>query len=262
MEKIIDIEDRIPTLRERRKKRSNRKFTLLLVLFLVTLLGLLYFQSSYSLVHSIQVQGDHLTSSDSYISQSGIQKGQSMWEIRTSHAEEAIQKNEWVKNVVVKRSGLTSVTIQVKEWEKAAYVELDDDFQIVLENGALLTREETSAPIDAPLLSGFDNKKVRLRMVKELAKLNGEVFSMISQIELVPSKTNPLRIQLFMNDGYEVRAIIPSFAEKMNYYPSLIAQIGASEKGVIDLEVGSYFQTFLDRYNPQPKEEEDEKDSE
>ena len=106
MEKIIDIEDRIPTLRERRKKRSNRKFTLLLILFLVTLFGLLYFQSSYSLVQDIEVKGANLKSVDSYSKQSGIQIGQSMWEIRTSLAEEAIAENEWVQNVQVKRSGI------------------------------------------------------------------------------------------------------------------------------------------------------------
>jgi cell division protein FtsQ len=94
-------------------------------------------------------------------------------------------------------------------------------------------------------------------MVKELAKLKGEVLSMISQIESVPSKADPYRIRLFMNDGFEIRAVIPSFAEKMNYYPSIIAQIGESEKGVIDIEVGSFFQTYVDMYNPQPKEEEE-----
>ncbi|MFX3674190.1 MAG: cell division protein FtsQ/DivIB [Paenisporosarcina sp.] len=258
MEKIIDIEDRIPTLRERRKKRTNRKFTLLLVLFLVTLFGLLYFQSSYSLVQNVHVQGANLTSSDTYINQSGIQPGQSMWEIRTSVAEKAIQNNEWVRNVEVRRSGLTTVNIEVKEWKKVAYVETENDFQVVLENGSLFSTEETSGPIDAPLLSGFENKKIRVRMVKELAELNVEVFSMISQIESVPSKLDPYRVQLFMNDGNEVRAIIPSFAEKMNYYPSLIAQLNESDKGVIDLEVGSFFQTYLDKYNPQPKEGEEE----
>lgn len=256
MDKIIDIEDRIPTLRERRKKRTNRKFTLLLVIFLITLLGLLYFQSPYSHVQTIVVKGSNLATSDEYIDRSGIQKGQSMWEIRTKNAEEILQKNDWIQDVTVKRSGLTAVTIELKEWKKAAYVQTEDGFDLVLENGTVFHSSENLAPVDAPVLSAFDNPKAMTRMVKELAKLNGEVLSMISQIESVPSKADPYRIRLFMNDGFEVRAVIPSFAEKMNYYPSIIAQIGESEKGVIDIEVGSFFQTYVDMYNPQPKEEE------
>ena len=127
----------------------------------------------------------------------------------------------------------------------------------MLENGTVYQSSQKIAPVDAPVLSGFENQKAMTRMVKELAKLKGEVLSMISQIESVPSKADPYKIRLFMNDGFEVRAVIPSFAEKMNYYPSIIAQIGESEKGVIDIEVGSFFQTYVDMYNPQPKEEEE-----
>ncbi|CAM5188197.1 hypothetical protein UACE39S_03345 [Ureibacillus acetophenoni] len=41
MEKIIDIEDRIPTLREKRRKRTNKKFIFLITLFFITLFLLL-----------------------------------------------------------------------------------------------------------------------------------------------------------------------------------------------------------------------------
>ena len=39
MEKIIDIEDRIPTLKERRRRRTNKKFSILLFLFVTTLIS-------------------------------------------------------------------------------------------------------------------------------------------------------------------------------------------------------------------------------
>lgn len=262
MDKIIDIEDRIPTLRERRKKRTNRKFTLLLIIFLLTLLGLLYFQSPYSKVQKIAVKGADLATNKEYIDQSGILLGQSMWEIRTSTAEKELLKNEWIEEVSVKRSGFSSVTINVKEWEKAAYIHSETGFDIVLENGVIYKPKYSVIPVDAPLLSHFKHEKIITRMVKELSKLKGEVLSMISQIDSVPSKSDPYRIRVFMNDGYEVRAIIPSFAEKINYYPAIIAQIDGTEKGVIDLEVGSFFQTYVDMYNPQVKEEEDEQNPE
>ncbi|WP_019413886.1 cell division protein FtsQ/DivIB [Paenisporosarcina sp. TG20] len=259
MDKIIDIEDRIPTLRESRKKRTNRKFTLLLVIFLLTLISLLYFQSPYSHIQTIIVKGANLSTSEEYIEQSGLQQGQSMWEFRTSSAEKKMKKKEWIQDVIVRRSGLTTVTIEVGEWKKAAYIESDNKgLELVLENGLVFQTLETMPLVNAPLLSNFDNPKVTNLMVKELAKLNQEVLTMISQIESVPSEADPYRIRLFMNDGYEVRAIIPTFAEKMNYYPSIIAQIDDAGKGVIDIEVGSFFQTYSELYNPQLEEEENE----
>ena len=57
MEKIIDIEDRIPTLKERRRRRTNKKFSILLFLFVTTLLIVLYFQSAYSQVKTIELEG-------------------------------------------------------------------------------------------------------------------------------------------------------------------------------------------------------------
>lgn len=60
MEKVIDIEDRIPTLKARRRKRTNKKFSILLLLFISTLLIVLYFQSSYSHIQSVKIKGASL----------------------------------------------------------------------------------------------------------------------------------------------------------------------------------------------------------
>ena len=40
--------------------------------------------------------------------------------------------------------------------------------------------------------------------------------------------------------------------EKLNYYPSIVAQIEnqeAFEKGIVDIEVGSYYRPFSDEYS-------------
>ena len=45
--------------------------------------------------------------------------------------------------------------------------------------------------------------------------------------------------------------ILHRLASKLNYYPSIIAQIEneeAFEKGIIDIEVGSYYRPFSDEY--------------
>ena len=109
MEKIIDIEDRIPTLKERRRRRTNKKFSILLFLFVTTLLIVLYFQSSYSQIQKIALDGEKLVSKQFYIEESTLIIGESMWSFNESKIENLLAKNAWVKSAQVKRKWLTSV---------------------------------------------------------------------------------------------------------------------------------------------------------
>ncbi|RKQ19708.1 cell division protein FtsQ/DivIB [Ureibacillus endophyticus] len=251
MDKVIDIEDRIPTLREKRRKRTNFKFMILIILFFLTLFLLLYFQSPYSEINKIKITGSNLVEDKDYIKQSQLQIGDSMWGFNVGDVEERIAKQYWVKDVEVKRKWLTTVEIKVNEWQKVAYISLDNEFYPMLENGDVFKESNTLEPIDAPLFLQFDDEKLRKRLLKELAKLDSTVLALISQINSTPSSADPYSITLYMNDGYEVRAEITTLAEKLNFYPSIVAQIENSSdysKGIIDIEVGSYYKTFNDEY--------------
>ncbi|QCR31711.1 cell division protein FtsQ/DivIB [Lysinibacillus sp. SGAir0095] len=251
MDKVIDIEERIPTLREKRRKRTNFKFIFLLVLFLATLFLLLYFQSPYSEIKKVEVIGAGLVESDVYEKQSNLQTGDSMWGFKINDIEDSIRDYHWVKDVTVKRKWLTTVQISIQEWEKVAYISLDNELYPMLENGDVLKEVSSLEPIDAPLFLEFEDEKLRKKLLTELAKLDPTVLSLISQINSTPSSSDPYAITLYMNDGYEVRAEVNTLAEKLDYYPSIVAQIesvGSNEKGIIDIEVGSYYRSYLDEY--------------
>lgn len=251
MDKVIDIEDRIPTLREKRKKRTNFKFTLLVSLFFLTLFLLLYFQSPYSEIKKISVIGSELVNENVYINQSNLKTGDSMWGFRERNVEEKIRQQKWIKDVQVKRRWLNTVEIKVKEWKKVAYISEDNSLYPMLENGVIFKQISKIEPIDAPVFLQFEDRKLRKIILKELAKLDPTVLSLISQIVATPTSADPYAITLFMNDGYEVRAEISSLSDKLKYYPSIVAQIenaGQFEKGVIDIEVGSYYRSYSDEY--------------
>ncbi|WP_298471956.1 FtsQ-type POTRA domain-containing protein [uncultured Psychrobacillus sp.] len=255
MEKVIDIEDRIPTLKEKRRRRTNKKFSILLFLFVFTLLVLLYFQSSYSQVQKIELDGAKLFSVNHYIEQSGLKIGDSMWSFKEKDIENSLEKSDWVESVQVKRKWLSSVHIEVKEFKQVGYVEKENALQIILENGKTIIPEDEIVPVEGPIIADFEDEKIRLRLIKELKKLNSEVLLTISQINYVPTENDIYSIQVFMNDGNEVQALIPSFSSKMNYYPSIISQINPDQKGVIDMEVGSYFEPFQKVLNETEGEE-------
>ncbi|MFJ8088667.1 cell division protein FtsQ/DivIB [Lysinibacillus sp. NPDC095746] len=249
MEKVIDIEDRIPTLKKRRKKRTNRKFIVLILLFFTVLAVLLYFQSPYSKINKITVNGARLVEEQYYIKTSTLTTGKSMWGFKVEDVEKILLKDKWVKEAHVKRNWLRGVTIDIKEWKKVAYLAGDGTYYPLLENGKRFEQVGDDIPIDAPVFIGITGEKTIKKLVKQLAQLNPEVLALISQVNTNSNETNPNAIKLYMNDGYEVRAVIQTLAEKLNHYPSLVAQIPNLEKGVIDLEVGSYYRPFNTEYN-------------
>lgn len=251
MDKVIDIEERIPTLRQKRRRRTNFKFITLLLLFFLTLFLLLYFQSPYSDIKKINIKGSKLVGEEVYLEQANLKIGNSMWGFQADEVEKKIKQQHWVKDVQVTRKWLTTVEIKVEEWQKVAYISFDNEFYPMLENGEIFKEASKLEPVDAPLFLEFEDEKLRKKLLKELAKLDPTVLALISQINATPTSSDPYSITLFMNDGYEVRAEITSLSDKLKFYPSIIAQIesaGGYEKGIIDIEVGSYYRSYQDEY--------------
>ncbi|MFC4409299.1 cell division protein FtsQ/DivIB [Chungangia koreensis] len=250
MDKIIDIEERIPTLRERRKKRTNRKFFLLIFIFLFTLTGLLYFQSDFSHISRIHVDGASLNSNEAYIEKSGLENGMSMWGFRAGAIEKTLMSSNEVKEATVKRGWINEISISIKEWDRLAFIEKDGEYMHLLENGTTFPQKQKDMILDAPILSGFSEQHILKRMTKELQDMPSDILPLISQIRYTPNKQDQFSLQIFMNDGNEVRALIPSLSEKMKYYPSIVTQIPTGQYGVIDLEVGSFFSPYQEVYGP------------
>lgn len=252
MEKVIDITERVPAMKKRRRRRTNFKFLALVTIFLFIITILLYFQLPYSDIKKIDIKGAALKEDTYYIEQSNLKIDDSLWGFKISEVEQAIAQHEWVKSVNVERKFLNEVQITIEEWQKVAYISQDGEFYPMLDNGIVFKESNEIVPIDAPIFRDFENETLRKKLLKELANLKPEVLSLISQINANPTEADPYSVTLFMNDGYEVRADANTLAEKLNYYPSIIAQIeseGVSEKGIVDIEVGSYYRPFSGEYS-------------
>jgi cell division protein FtsQ len=243
MDKVIDIEERIPTLRERRRKRTNRKFAALLFIFVSLLLVLLYSQSTYSEIQSIEVKGAELFDGESYKQASTLQIGDSMWSFNSDEIERHLETLEWVESVSVQKKWLTSVEVEIEEFIEMGYLDQGNNYQVVLSNGIVLNQPVTN--IEGPIFSNFEDEAKREALVEQLVNTEPEVQNLISQIILDPDEERADYITIYMNDGNEIKAILSTLAEKINYYPSVTAQL-EEQKGVIDMEVGIYFRSFND----------------
>src|SRR5699024_9106991 len=115
-----------------------------------------------------------------------------------------------------------------------------------------------------PILNDFTSKKLN-KIVPELKKVKPKVKSMISEINYKPGENNQNRIQMFMTDNVEVVGDIQTFANKINYYPSISDKLERDNTGelktpgFVDLQVGA---TFLPYESKEQQKERANKESE
>ena len=249
--KIVSIEDRIPKLKQQRRRKANRRLIVLLLLFFLLIACILYFQSPLSHIQTIKISGNRAYTDKEISDTADISTNKNIWKVKRKNIEEKLQGLPEIRKAKVVIQFPNTVSVNVKEYKRIAYISKGKDFFPVLENGKVLDEKKTSAlPLNAPVLYSFSEGAELIEMIENLELLPAKVLNSISEIHHDPKKTDAFHITLFMNDGNEVSATIRTFAEKMSHYPSIISQLDPSQKGVINLEVGSYFKAYQ-----QPEEE-------
>ncbi|MGX6442035.1 cell division protein FtsQ/DivIB [Neobacillus sp. K501] len=244
--KIVALEDRIPKLKEQRRRKANKRLILLLFLFFTMIAVVAYVQSPLSHVKKITIKGNEMLSTDEIISETGIKKEETnIWSIKKKEITKELQGLSEINKAEVMMQWPNSIIINIQERKKVAYVENENSYFPVMENGKVLKdRQLTEIPVNAPILFKFNEGAILNEMIAELDKLPDEILNSISEIHYSPKKTDDYHISLFMNDGFEVSATMRSFSDKMVHYPSIISQLDPSQKGIIDLEVGSFFKAY------------------
>ncbi|WP_273125386.1 cell division protein FtsQ/DivIB [Metabacillus sp. HB246100] len=250
--KVVSLEDRIPKLQQQRKQKSNRRLISFLSIFFLLILLVIYFQSPLSKVASISVEGNEHVDSKEIIELSGITTSTGFWNINTSEVEKNLSNHLQIKHVEIKKEFPNEVVLNVAEYASIAYIEKSSTYYPILENGQALEEKSIALPADAPLLVDWNSEEDIKEMTAELLKLPPTILNSISEIHHTPGKTDPWLIKLYMNDGFEVNASVRTFAKKMKSYPSIVNALDENSRGVIHLEVGSYFES----YEEMKKEEE------
>ncbi|KGX83929.1 cell division protein FtsQ/DivIB [Pontibacillus marinus] len=243
--KIVSIEDRIPKLKENRKKKANRRLVLYLSLFFLLIVVILYLQSSLSNVSTINVKGNTNIKKETIVSLTGLSNEDNFWKVDTDAIQKKVNEHAEVNSVKVEKDFPSTISIQVNEFERVGYVQKNGAFYPILETGESLTSYSLSSPgSDAPLLRGWEKQTYLEEMTRELRQLPSSVTRQISELYWTPTEKNPYKIHLYMNDGFEVEASIRNFSENMRTYPSIVSQLDPGQKGIIHIDVGAYFEAY------------------
>ncbi|QLE64497.1 Cell division protein FtsQ [Furfurilactobacillus rossiae] len=176
---------------------------------------------------------------------SGLQVGQPLWTV-WGHQQKifntAKANNDMIHHLTISRDGFRSVKLNVEEYRQAGYLLRKGKYYVVIENGRILSTALSRPVAGYPVYSGFSHDDTFATVIKQYAGLSSDIKRGISQIDLSPTKSNPERLHMFMNDGNEVYATAATFGSKMKYYPEIVAQMNG--KGIINLEVGAYSYPF------------------
>lgn len=242
---IVSIEDRIPKLKEARKKKANRRLVFYMSLFFFLISIIIYLQSPLSEVKQINVENNSFVSDEEVIDSSGLSSGSNIWSIDLGDIEEDIKNNRVIEEVEVERNLPNTVTITIQEKEIIGFIEEGTTYYPVLENGEFLdTVEYETFTGEAPLLVGFTDEEYLSNIAGELKQLPEDIMNLISEIYWVPEEDSKNNIVLYMNDGYVVQGTIRDFVEGMTVYPSVVSQLDPEVKGIIHMGVGVYFEAF------------------
>ncbi|BAB06282.1 cell division protein FtsQ/DivIB [Halalkalibacterium halodurans] len=253
-EKVVTIHERIPSLKEQRKQRANRRLIFFLSFFFLLLLLVIYFQSPLSHIRSIKVEGNQFVDDETIIEASKLSNETSIWSISDEQLKANVESLEEVEAIEWHRVLPNTVVLEVKEYERVAYLFQEDQYFPILESGSFLSElPKYKVPADAPILVNWDQLSLVKELAAELNEMPDRVVQRISEIYHTPNDGDPLRITLYMNDGLIVQSTIRQFAEYMAPYPVVVKELDPDAEGILHMRMSPYFESFNI-----PEEEEDQ----
>lgn len=243
--KVVPIEDRIPKLKMQRKQKANRRMIFYLSLFFLLILTIVYFQSDLSRVHKITVSGNVSVSDEEIRRASKITEDTNFLNVSEKEVRTNVKKIDEIASVHLHKKFFNHLVIDVTEYEKVAYLKREGRYYPILQNGAFLSPlAKDKLPVNAPIIDEWEDASLLKKMAAELKKLPESMIHRISEIHLTPTDDKKDQITLYMTDGYIVRTTVSGFAKKMKAYPSVVEKLGPGKKGIINMDVSTYFDEF------------------
>ncbi|MCC5895102.1 MAG: FtsQ-type POTRA domain-containing protein [Alkalibacterium sp.] len=222
------------------------KWSMLVSIFVLSILLSAYTISPYSKVNDVSVEGTNEVYDQEVFESSMITSGDSLFTLFRNRGdiEKRIEESiPQISNAKLGLTGLQTVQITVGEYQTVAYLLNEERYFKILENGVILDESLPRITSNQPVLTHFSQGPILDRMLDEYEEVEDSIKSIVSEIELMDNDRNEMLVRVFMNDGNEVLASIPSLAERLNYYIQMRETVG-NEQGLFDLEAGAYFIPF------------------
>ena len=220
--------------KEKRRVFNFKRFSV----FLIVLFLIIYFSIDFinSKINNIFIRGNDLLSDQYIIDLAEISDYPKFFFTRTSSIKKRLLKDDFIKDVSVKKDLGNKIVITVVENKVLYYDFLQSDY--ILLDGTPIKMDKIYLGI--PTLVNEIPKDIKNRFRDELANVEKSVIEKISEIEYSPDNVDDERFLLSMTDGNYVYLTLINF-EIINRYDDVIKQI-EGKKGIIYLDSGFYFE--------------------
>lgn len=226
------------------KKKTKLKFIPILVL--VLLLVIVGFLVSFFMnvkINNIYVYGNSILSDQEIIELANLQDYPSFIKTSTSKIERKIKTNQYVEDVKVKKTLISTISITVTEYE--LLFEKLSDGKVVVDINQEITNDKKI--VNLPILLNYVPDTIYGEFIKEMKNVVSTIRSKISNIEYSPNDYDKERFLLYMNDGNKVYVTLAkdkmtkqSKFSLINKYDEIYPTLGG-KKGTLNLDSGNHF---------------------
>lgn len=230
----------LPKMKKKRTQRLKKHEKVLLSVFLTLTLITFYFILPFSRVMSVKIDSSYPESKNEILEASDLRYYESLFGVwpRTEQISQKIKKNvSSVKSVDISYKG-SKITIKAQEYPMVGYLKKGSAYYRITSVGSVSSEKLKRITGKYPVFYSFDSKKPLVQTAQQFSKLSPEIRQSISEIHAAPTKVDPQRIKLYMNDGNQVIAKSITLKKKMKYYPNISANMDSP--GIVDLEVGAF----------------------
>ena len=222
-------------MKKKKKKRLNKKRTLVFILFLYIICYFLYDLINSPIKH-FEINGNKLVKDSEILRVSNLKDYPSIMRYTSNTIEKKIKSIELVNDVKVKKWFGHKIIINIDENKVLFYYK--DINKIVLSNGNIIDNKYDIVGI--PIFNNDMDKDIYNDFIKNFSKLNDNIIYEINNLEYYPqvstdgSIISKDRFKIVMNDGNTVVANSKS-VDVLNKYNDIYASLN-DKKGTINLD--------------------------
>ncbi|WP_036745752.1 cell division protein FtsQ/DivIB [Paenibacillus sp. UNC451MF] len=224
-------EQRLPVIQKpktKKRSRSSKKLLLFLFLFFITLLCILFFQSSLSKITTVEVEGQELLTIEAVEQASGVKAGDHFFAVSSYNVEQQVKALKMVESATVTKHFPGVIHIEVKEYPRVAYQFGNaNQPEAILADGSVVTVSgDINFIMDKPILTGWGSSAdLKLQLCKALASAPASTLMDISEIKPDPSTSYPDRIKMYTRSQFEVVTTVSYLPEKLKYLDTYITNL-------------------------------------